>query len=363
MSENWSPNLQKLEWFDIPVFTRKEDTFLSIAGIQYRENTISRIYAYFLNHRNKEISNLLFSTLIELINEKNSKRNFKFEDEYNCQLEYGTTNGNRIDIVIESNSSNNQQQSAIIIENKVFHILNNDLNDYWNSVPAYNKAGVLLTLKSQDTGNSNYVNITHKEWGSRILSQRFPYSLSPKEYIYINDFLKNLISMDTSEQPEEAKFFFEHSEKIMRSVDVYNNTWGYVSSELIKTAEKMNSTIQRNAYDYRYLYHKERTRTVHYSLIIEKLVSAVPQIMVVLEVSQETALKADKLRNILNEAGLYRNQVEKSTRGESHWAHIASKTYYLRKEDWNDLSNFLFAAIETDFSESMNLMIKEVHSE
>ena len=87
--------------------------------------------------------------------------------------EIKTKQGNRIDISI----FNKAQQKAIIIENKIYHHLDNDLSDYWShyNYPDTNKIGILLTLKPHGIPTEvagKFVNITHLEWKERILSYK-----------------------------------------------------------------------------------------------------------------------------------------------------------------------------------------------
>jgi hypothetical protein len=363
MLDSTANQIDQLAWFIIPEFNNREHTFLDIADIGYRENTISAIYAYFLTHKNSDISQLFIETLVELIQSRGQQfSEFVFEDDYICHLEYITNKSNRIDILIESTGS--KEKTAIIIENKIFHVLANDLHDYWSSVIAKNKAGVLLTLRKENIKaefSSRFVNITHSEWCNAISAKGIPISITPKEFIYLTDFLTNMSSIVNSSQSEEARFFFDHSEKILRAVDVRNKAWNYIIDQLKHTASKMDFVLWGGSGNYRHIWDAARKRHVYYAVVINEILTTKPQIMIILEVYKDALKIKDRLITVMNENNYF--GLDLGTNQTAYWAHIASKTYQLKKEDCNDLSNFLFKAIETDFSQAMNLMIKEIHGE
>ncbi|WP_298417129.1 PD-(D/E)XK nuclease family protein [uncultured Kordia sp.] len=126
---------------EIPTVKVPPDGFLEIIGLSHYETINSRIYSYFLDQeKNENISSLFIYSLAEIILEKTGKS--IIIDTFEVFTEVSTTKG-RIDIVIED--CNNK--SVIIIENKIYHHLNNPLLDYWKHYKYKNKLGIILTLK------------------------------------------------------------------------------------------------------------------------------------------------------------------------------------------------------------------------
>lgn len=117
---------QFLDISSIPIIKQKIG-FLEIIGKQHHENINSALYAHFLNCGNPELQALFLDSLLYLIHEKIYKKlNFS---NYKITTEAITPKG-RIDILIED-YYNQTAIIAIIIENKIYHYLDNNLEDYW----------------------------------------------------------------------------------------------------------------------------------------------------------------------------------------------------------------------------------------
>lgn len=156
--------LSKLEKFlnehQIPTVKKKALTFLGISKQPHYENVWSNIYAFFFNtDEEHNLNDLFINSLLELINE-NISSSFNLKSSFDIETEVGTKKNGRIDILLSNNND------AIIIENKVYHHLNNDLDDYWYSISQTNKIGIILSLQkvhSNQITNPNFVGITHLE--------------------------------------------------------------------------------------------------------------------------------------------------------------------------------------------------------
>lgn len=126
-------------------FPRLEEhptTFLEIAQMPHYEVVISRIYNYYLQDNPEHgFKDLLLRSLIDSI--KNKGKKLQIPREWTSQTEVATNKGKRIDILIDWVEGN--VKWSIIIENKIFHIINNDLEDYFQSSPALedNKIGTM----------------------------------------------------------------------------------------------------------------------------------------------------------------------------------------------------------------------------
>ena len=164
---------------------------MRIAGISESEIAWSNIYAYYMDPRNEpEYASAFTKALLDLC----GLNRFEVlpDDNYCVSTEVPTSNLSRIDILIEGKKS-------IIIENKINHILNNPLNEYWDyaTTPI---ALIVLTISRiseyelesfcfkwntdrKDINRIRCINITHydlirhtkkilgKEFGSPILKE------------------------------------------------------------------------------------------------------------------------------------------------------------------------------------------------
>lgn len=112
----------------------------------------------------------------------------------------------QIDIVISGRG--NDHNKFIIIENKIYHSLNNDLNDYWNNFNCETDKKIGITFKIKiNQNNAKFINILHTELLNEVRSYIDLTSLNQKQEFYFENFsdaLNNLskdLNMNT-----QAKF-------------------------------------------------------------------------------------------------------------------------------------------------------------
>lgn len=97
---------------------------MRIAGISESEVAWSNIYAYYMDPRNEpEYASAFTTALLDLCGLNRSE--VLPNDNYSVSTEVPTPSLSRMDILIEG-------EKSIIIENKINHILNNPLNEYWD---------------------------------------------------------------------------------------------------------------------------------------------------------------------------------------------------------------------------------------
>lgn len=124
-------NLRDLEDFldhnVIPKIKKRPKTFLGIAKQPHYENVMSNIYAFYFNVDEVHgMQDLFINSLLEIINESKLRDQKKVAaiSDFEVSTEVSTKKNGRIDILLSS------EDHAIIIENKVYHTLNNNLEDY-----------------------------------------------------------------------------------------------------------------------------------------------------------------------------------------------------------------------------------------
>ncbi len=344
---------------DFPLENERQDTFLDITGARTQENTISRIYAYFLNSRNHEIRHLFLDTLIELITEKSGESlDFNIGNPYSY-LEYPTKRG-RIDILVRSHDQNHlpdsgEQSTAIIIENKIYHALLNDLCEYYDFVDVASKKGVLLTLMPHALPLDDmrfYVNITHREWVDAIRRKGLPFSATLAEALYINDFIRNMEELTgKTGMSADAAFFFQHAPKIMRARKTYDEAYAFIVSQLNLLSSKMGMSFYGNGYFWRHIWDKAGHAQVYYAIVFGEAFGSSPKITVFLEVYRDSIKRAGDFRQLLEKKGLYQTLTYDSAQNAS-WAHLARKEYDLDYGTIGDLADTLHQHIQRDFQEA-----------
>ena len=214
---------------NIPSYnSQKVDNILAIAGIDHLENAWSRIYAYFLNEREPHgLGNLFKKSLANVIYRKTGRSVNISGGVVKC--EHSTIASNRIDILIQA------PEHTVIIENKVHHHLNNDLDDYWISINGSNdtKTGIVVTLSKILTNNRNYINITHLEWVNEIeklLKSHMNRTGTKESMVLLKNFLENIKQVGKNMNESDVKFYLDNREKINNLYSVASDYRSWLQS-------------------------------------------------------------------------------------------------------------------------------------
>ena len=265
-----------------PQLPKRERSMIEIGGCRNDENVNSDYLAFFLREDEEHnLGRLLFDALLEVLE-------FKIDDyqgSYEVEREFSTSKKNRIDIVIQSKD----KDWAIIIENKIYHYLKNDLQDYWDFIKIENKKGVILSLiKEHQEYHKDFKNITHKELIDEIkekLGQNIT-SVNPKFLPFLQDFILNV---------ENYYYYMNNSLEFNKTLKIYSENYllfkkiEEAKSETIKYIEEIiNNSMSEIGFisknnsgsEHRYYYFDEKNKENKEILIkfrfyinIEKLLS------------------------------------------------------------------------------------------
>lgn len=213
--------MEKLEYFlnnaSVPVIKNKPKTFLGIAKQPHYENVLSNMYAFFFDVNEVHgFRDLFITSLIEIIREcglEEKSNSFEKFSDFNCETEFTTKKGGRIDLLLKN------KEQAILIENKVYHNLNNDLEDYWSTIKLTDekKIGVVLSLhRIPIIAHHGFINITHLSLMKKVMSNVGHYLLKsdPTYLVFLKDLYQNVINMSTkSIKKEDIKFYRENRDE------------------------------------------------------------------------------------------------------------------------------------------------------
>ena len=193
-----------------------EESFISICGFPHRELVFSNIFGFFFDtSREQNLGDLFVKSLIESIDSSPAD----YLCDYIAEREVRTEKGNFIDLLLRNDQKN------IVIENKVKHILNNDLDDYYETASEEGKEkplGVVLSLYAQNETNHNFKYVTYKKFLSSIKRNLGNYiGKANKKYLpFLLDFFDSIENLEENNQMDEKflNFICENEEESIQFV-------------------------------------------------------------------------------------------------------------------------------------------------
>ena len=343
----------------IPKIKRRPKTFLGIAKQPHYENVMSNIYAFYFNVNEVHCMHDLFiNSLLEIINESKLGAQKKVSDitDFNVDTEVSTIKGGRIDLLLSS------QDHAIIIENKVYHTLNNDLEDYWNSTKVIdniedNKIGVLLSLNKLNAAHKDFINITHLELLKRVVQNLGSYLMNAKDkyVVFLKDFYQNSINLSKSEMDsKELKFYFDNQIKIIEAKDFHFAVRTHITNQIEQVGglldDKLELLIPKGDLDKRIRsFQSLKNRNLLITVFFDKLLTPERELMMIVKLENEL------LKNKENYKAVAFTEEEKSrikpafyTDQNPRWCHFAGQRYTLNEDQVSNLSQFIVEKLEKD---------------
>lgn len=342
---------------DIPTIKKTPKTFLSIAKQPHYENVLSNWYAFYFDvNEEHQMGDLFISSLITLINNSSLPKDedlFENFEGFDVTTEFGTENQKRIDILLQNNTQ------AIIIENKVYHHLNNDLDEYYNEIDVPEKIGIVLSLYPiSDIQHPNFINITHSKFLQTVMSNLGNYVLNAKDkyVIFLKDFFQNILNISTTiMEQEKLKFYFDNKAKINQLVGFNNAIKKHVKAEVEKAGRilegvELYSGRKNSDMDRRYRYYvSKNNRNLLFVVIFNKLFREESTIQLIVELKNETLKDREQYRNInFSDKELSISFTNNFTKTNYNWAHFAIKEYKIGSEEISKLSSFILQKLEDD---------------
>jgi hypothetical protein len=332
--------------------------FLEIINKQTNEAINSRLYAYFINSQDKKIQSAFCQSLSKLIYQK-SDRAFKFiGPEADTEVQTASGKG-RIDIFIEDHSA----KLNVIIENKIYHNLTNDLNDYWehSKEVAQNKIGVLLTLNQLEIPKEleqKFINITHREWVELIRGEFTSDELCARTNIYLNDFITTVENFTNSyPMNEQTEFFFKNAEKVNQIAEIKIAGEQYIQGQLQLIADKLGLSQYGGTREWRNFWDEKKRLHTYLTLKLENIYNGRLEVSIIIELWDADIAKAEDLNLVLKDHPQFK-QMRKDGAKDNSFYHYLCRDYNLLLEEMGDFSNVIVSKIRKDFGD---IFIKCVH--
>ena len=362
-ADNLPRDLLKVE---VPEGVPTETGFFEISGTASSEAVNSRVYRWFLDRKeNPQLAPLFCDALQRLALDKLGRDGMTKHltlQEYECSLEVETSNRKRIDILLDDTAA----QSAIIIENKLHHSLQNDLLDYWNhiSYPEDQKLGVLLTLHHMnvpDEVKSRFVNVTHLEWIEAVESEGIPIGLPLHTYGMITDFANAIRKQSRNNaMNEQARFYFDHPEQMWRARECWDEALAHIKNELVEVGRRLDLSPKTYPYNYCHLKDSNRSHDAFYTVMFEDLLRKNdPTISVTLELQGDAIQHMDALDRVLD-GNPQSNELKHRTCKHSNFVHYRTKTFVLNSSSIATMSDVLVLTVQEDFEPVMSIIRKRL---
>lgn len=371
---------QLQHWVDsimsIPKPQRWERSLMDITGVTHHENMWSEIYKFFFIENEQHLMGDLFiRSLEELIGLGH------FLIDFTVEREFVVNDDKRIDILLYNKDS----RKAIIIENKVYHSLNNDLNLYQRSVRKMlgGKADVktivlgmhhynlALYKQASEIETSNKFSITHKELLDKVFDNLSAYIKGARtEYIFLlKEYYKNICNM-INKLDLSVLDFYSHNENAQRIAEiyrVYKHIEDFVSgimecnedSQLKRNLESMDMKCKTERGFVKYYFPNTNSQVMLTVFFRDKIfsVNSAPHIHMVLEVQGKFKKRLDEHENdIVPIISHYANEgiklAEKTDKKNSTWRHLAAQTIHFSnlKEELPRLGEVVGEYINTSSS-------------
>jgi len=343
--------LEQLQTFlnqnEIPKIKGKPKTFLGIAKQPHYENVLSNIYAFYFRvnevHRFKD---LFISSLLELIN----KGATQIESFLNFEIttEFGISKQRRIDIVLQNN------EQAIIIENKVYHHLNNNLHAYYNETNAESKVGVVLSLHPiSNIEHPHFINITHLQLLNQVMQNLGKYLLNAndKYVVFLKDFYQNIINLSHAfMEKENISFYYKNQQEINQLVQFKNNLRKHILSEVVKAGETLDNLNKyeprlNSTNDKRLVYYvSPKYKNLMITVVYEELLKPKRKMHIAIEFQGLPLNERTVFYGLEKDFNTKENELAFSDNfktTDENWTHFAVQHYYPTDDEITNLSEFI----------------------
>lgn len=255
-------------------------TLLEIGGYAHHENMCSNILKFYFNPHNKEhgLNDLLLRSFLQSLNHYEPP--FSIYKTIEIWREVPTASG-RIDIVLYAN------KWAIIIENKIRHVLNNDLQEYSNYIetrlPGIPILRVVLSINQESTLTGGFLNLTYKDLIRHIEENLIQIGTSDNQYVvFFKEFVQSIknMYMPVNLEKEDIEFLIKYRDKISQLFDLENKLRQFINqrANYVKDKIAINKDTSKwvyGGYDIGFHYEYQNIKYKLECLIEKEMISIV----------------------------------------------------------------------------------------
>ena len=216
----------------------KDETIFDICGFPHYENVVSNVLAFFFDDEKKHnLNGLLTESFVEAAKITDQNLDLQFQ----VEREVKTNSGGYIDLLLHNDSC------CIVIENKIFSPLNNDIQDYMEfardryNINAY---GVILSIWNIDPNNNDYINVNYSKFFD-ILKSNLGHFLgvhNNQHLFLLIDLINNIEELQNggpSMNPDFLSFIRKNKEDVLK----FGTELKMYHDELRNIIKLVNSTV------------------------------------------------------------------------------------------------------------------------
>lgn len=346
-----------------PQQTERRQTFFSIAGFPHYENVMSNVYSFFFNTNNPHnLGSLFIDSLIDVIKHKGIEvpwTDDTFRKAYSLR-EVGVEGRQRLDLLIHNGSEETEWQeasAAILIENKVYHWLANDLDNYWNSIDLgesnKQKIGIVLGLRPEAVP-PNWIYISHAELAEAIERRLGAalYRAEPRYVTLLLELIENIHTMSNTNKEfrELADFFQRNRVQISQAEKIREQVFQQVSDEIRKIIPSeysiwQNAEARRDGW---LVINKSGSQRCSYVLGYYAVFynDEDPTYRIELHTNVDENLRPELKKNILSISHIEAHNIEQDN---SKPQHILGKTYSISPYEYANFPSLILEKLKVDW--------------
>jgi len=265
---------------------RMRPDLFSISGFPHYEDVLSNWYAFFMDPSGPHgLGTLFLEVLLELAN---AKDNVTIGSSMAVRRELTTPEGKAIDLVVhdgeETGDGVQGAMNAIVIENKVYHHLNNRLDLYFNAVSAENKTGIVLGLRRTTIDHDAFSFVSHRDLIDNVVARLSITAPVPEPFRqYLIDLHQNIHELTAHmEYSNEVDFFLKNAERIQRVNRLEGSLKAYLKGQLQPVAAELGVELYPSAQKCWYLCQPNDDH-VYYSVLLDDVLAHGKDLLVVVE--------------------------------------------------------------------------------
>jgi hypothetical protein len=326
-----------------PLPVRKR-TWFDLSGSESSEVDNSRWYRYFLDpDEDHNLGTLFLDKLLEL-----SKCPFQMK-QFTVRTEVKTQEG-RIDILISG--TGDDKSKYIIIENKIYHHLTNNLDEYLGFFTGdVQKFGILLTLKRvPEVSRNQFASILHIELIEAVINRTKNLEMPNEPRVFFEHFTDNIRNLNRYfTMNKNVTYFVEQPDLVNRANVCRVEAERYIATQLELAACNLELPLeQKDNHRLRSFRLSDYRNEITLSVIFDKLLTADQELRIVVGLASHNLKRVDDLDE------KFKSEVENQGfrlhyHGNTTWHNYVTKIYCLTKEDWSQLGSFVEKRIREEF--------------